>query len=274
MQDALQTRIQSGRNAVLSQVELFRSNLGKVESQWKADDSRVTRIDHAISGNLEAHIRELYPLDQFCSEEGHDTGAPTPLENRFTWIADPVDGTNNYATGIPVCAISLGLLEAGRPVYGFLYDLSRGVLTEGGPGQGLLEDGIQIKPIPEVPLGTRGVIGMHFPMPEGKLQQLMPLVATRRLRSIGSGALNLMHAATGRIDGAIDCKVRIWDIAAAVAFAAATGRQVHFLEGTPFPLAEFSIDGPLTPYYCGTQSFCETIGELLNSVPPHDGSGK
>ena len=48
MQDALQTRIQSGRNAVLSQVELFRSNLGKVESQWKADDSRVTRISEPM----------------------------------------------------------------------------------------------------------------------------------------------------------------------------------------------------------------------------------
>ena len=263
MEKALQVRIATGRSAVLAQVELFRKNLGRVESQWKTDDSRVTRIDHAISRNLEAYIRELYPLDHFCSEEGQETDEPTPLENRFTWVADPVDGTNNYATGIPVCAISLGLFEEGQPVYGFLYDLSRGILTEGGLDQGLLEDGKKIKALPEAPLGSRSTIGMHFPMPQDKLQKLMSLVESRRLRSIGSGALNLLHAATGRIDGAIDCKVRIWDIAAGVAFAAATGRQIHFLEGSPFPLQEFSVNSPLTPYYCGTKSFCEELASML-----------
>ena len=112
---------------------------------------------------------------------------------------------------------------------------------------------------------NRSIVGMHFPLPAKRLEQLMPIIQTQRLRSLGSGALNLLHAATGRIDGAIDFKVKVWDIAAGVAFAKATGRSIHFPEGPPFPLKEFSVDAPLTPYYCGTESFCSEATRLLIS---------
>lgn len=264
MEQALKVRIETARKAVLSQVELFHKHLGKVKSEWKSDNSRVTRVDHAISRNLEVQILELYPLDHFCSEESQDAEEPTPLENRFTWIADPVDGTNNFALGIPNCAISLGLFDEGDPVYGFLYDLSRAVLVEGGPGVGLLEDGTKIKALPEEPMGDRSIVGIHFPTPADRLEQLMPIIQTQRLRSLGSGALNLFHAATGRIDGSVDFKVKIWDIAAGIAFAKATKRAYHFLEGNPFPLREFSVNSPFTPYYCGTASFCQEMARLLH----------
>lgn len=260
---ALETRIATGRSAVLSQVHLFSSNLGKVKSEWKADNSRVTKVDLAISGNLQKQIHELYPLDHFCSEESQDADTPVYLENRFTWVADPVDGTNNYATGIASCAISLGLFEEGEPIYGFLYDLSRNTLTEGGPGFGIIENGKRIKPLPEEPLGGKSTLGVHFPISAQHTEQLFPLITTRKLRSIGSGALNLLHASTGRIDGVIDFKVRIWDIAAGLAFAKASKRQYHFLGGSPLPLREFSVNMPLSPYFCGTQSFCEEIRRLL-----------
>jgi myo-inositol-1(or 4)-monophosphatase len=265
MERSLEVRVDTGRRAVLSQVDLLQENLGKVKSEWKPDNSRVTKIDHAISRNLETQIKELYPLDHYCSEESQDTGTPIRLENRFSWIADPVDGTNNYALGVANCAISLGLLDEGEPVYGFLYDLSRRLLVEGGPGAGLLEDGNKVKALQEEPMVNRSIVGMHFPLPAERLEQLMPIIQTQRLRSLGSGALNLLHAASGRIDGAIDFKVKVWDIAAGVAFAKATGRSIHFPEGPPFPLKEFSVDAPLTPYYCGTESFCSEATRLLIS---------
>ena len=84
MERALEDRIDTGRRVVLSQVEHFQENLGKVKSEWKADNSRVTRVDHAISQNLEVQIKELYPLDHYCSEESLDTGEPILLENRFS----------------------------------------------------------------------------------------------------------------------------------------------------------------------------------------------
>ena len=263
MDPALKVRIETGRKAILSQVDYLQSNFGKVQSNWKPDNSRVTKVDHAISDNLKAIICELYPLDHFFSEESQDAEESIYLIHRFAWIVDPVDGTNNYATGIASCAISVGLFEEGKPVYGFLYDLSRNTLSEGGPGIGMIENGKKIKPLQEEPLGDRSIIGVHFPISSEHIQLLHPLIEHQRLRSIGSGALNLLHAATGRTDGVIDFKVRIWDIAAGLAFAEASNRNYQFLEFNPLPLTEFSVNMPMTPYFCGTASFCLEIRRLL-----------
>ena len=263
MDQALKVRIETGRKAILSQVDYLSKNFGKVQSNWKPDNSRVTKVDHAISDNLKAFIHELYPLDHYCSEESQDADEPIAMENRFAWVVDPVDGTNNYATGIASCAISVGLFEEGQPVYGFLYDLSRNTLSEGGPGVGLIENGKKIKALQAEPLGNRSIIGVHFPMSAKHIELLHPLIEHQRLRSIGSGALNILHAATGRTDGVIDFKVRIWDIAAGLAFAKASKRKFEFLDFNPLPLTEFSVNMPMTPYFCGTDSFCDEIRKLL-----------
>ena len=263
MDQALKVRIETGRKAILSQVDYLQKNFGKVQSNWKPDNSRVTKVDHAISDNLKAFIQEFYPLDHYCSEESQDADKNIELCNRFAWIVDPVDGTNNYATGIAACAISIGIFDEGQPVYGFLYDLSRNTLSEGGPDVGLIENGKKFKALKEEPLGGRSIIGIHFPISAPHIKLLHPLIEKQRLRSIGSGALSILHAATGRTDGVIDFKVRIWDIAAGLAFAKASKRKFEFLEFNPLPLTKFSVNMQLTPYYCGTESFCEEIRRLL-----------
>ena len=67
MEKALQVRIETGRKAILNQVEYLTKNLGKVQSEWKSDNSRVTKVDYNISEYLKHHILELYPLDQYFS---------------------------------------------------------------------------------------------------------------------------------------------------------------------------------------------------------------
>jgi len=263
MEKALQVRIETGRKAILNQVEYLTKNLGKVQSEWKSDNSRVTKVDYNISEYLKHHILELYPLDQYFSEESQDAEESIALESRFAWVVDPVDGTNNYASGIASCCISMAILEEGMPVYGFIYDLSRNTLAEGGPGFGLLENGKKIKPLKAETLGERSIIGVNFPIGPRYADLLRPWIERMRLRSLGSGALNLLHAATGRTDGVIDFTVRIWDIAAGLAFAQASKRQYHFLEFNPLPLKEFSVNMPMTPYFCGTDSFCEETRRLL-----------
>ena len=263
MDKALQVRIETGRKAILNQVDYLTRNLGKVQSEWKSDNSRVTKVDYNISEYLKHHILELYPLDHYFSEESLDAEDSISRDNRFAWIVDPVDGTNNYATGIASCCISVGLFEEGMPVYGFVYDLSRNTLAEGGPGIGLFENGKKIQPLKADALGDRSIIGVHFPISSQHVDLLRPWIEKKRLRSIGSGALNLLHVATGRTDGVVDFKVKIWDIAAGLAFAQVSKRQYHFLEYNPLPLQEFSVNMPLTPYFCGTESFCEEARRLL-----------
>ena len=131
------SRIEAARRAVLPQTELLHREFGRAESSWKSDGSRVTAVDVAISENIFSELRPQFPADQFFSEELAETDAPIPVTAEYSWVLDPIDGTNNFALGLPHCAISLGLCVRGEPVYGVVYDLSRRIMMHGGPGFGV-----------------------------------------------------------------------------------------------------------------------------------------
>src|SRR5215218_2245346 len=148
--DPLVSRINAAKSAVLAQTELLHREFGRAKSNWKDDGTRVTPVDIAISEGIVAELSKQFPDDDFFSEELTHATAPIPLTKRFAWILDPIDGTNNYALGIAHCAISLGLFEDGRPVYGVVYDLARRTLIHGGPGRPLYdgEKLVQVRPEP------------------------------------------------------------------------------------------------------------------------------
>ena len=136
---SLRARILAGKAATLARVTYFRENFGSARSRWKTDGTRVTEVDETISRELFAELDKLFPEDDYCSEESEDDDEDRDLGAEFAWVLDPVDGTNNYAVGIPECGISLGLLRRGMPTYGFIYDNGRGLLLEGGPDFGSVE---------------------------------------------------------------------------------------------------------------------------------------
>jgi myo-inositol-1(or 4)-monophosphatase len=266
MDQAIRHRINAARVAIRNQLDLFGSQFGNVASDWKADDTRVTFVDFAISEKIFAELRHSFDKDDFCSEESNPLDEVMPMKARYAWVLDPIDGTNNYAMGFTHCAISLALLKQGTPVYGLIYDHSRRELIEGGPQCELLVNGR--KATPQIrPFDRRqGVIGMHFPLISEDAKKLHPLITEYRIRSTGSGALNLAYTALGRLDGCFDHKVKVWDIAAAWALVQCTGREFHFLAGDEvFPLKEFHVDAPQLRYCAGGREFCDLIlGQLSN----------
>ena len=197
MDKALRHRVNAARVVVRHQVPFFRRQLGEVSSEWKADDTRVTFADFAISERITRELQTSFPEDTCLSEESGLVDEEVKLKNKYTWILDPVDGTNNYALGIPFCAISLALLKEGRPVYGFLYDGCRDEFLEGGPGTGVRVDGTRLvrKSRPFEP--KSGILALHFPLPESTASALFPLLRTYRVRCLGSAALQLAYVATG-----------------------------------------------------------------------------
>ncbi len=114
--DDFRERIVAGKAAVLAEVAFFRDNFGQAITQWKSDGTRVTNVDLAISENIFETLSEAFPEDDFCSEENVNDADYRPLSAEFAWVLDPVDGTNNYAVGIPECGISLGLLRPSHPI--------------------------------------------------------------------------------------------------------------------------------------------------------------
>lgn len=259
---ALRHRINAGRVAVRDQIAFFGRQFGQVASEWKEDDTRVTFADFAISEKLFAELRRDFPQDDFCSEESSPMDEDMVLEAEFAWIVDPIDGTNNYALGFPICAISLALLHEGTPVYGFIYDHSTGSLYEGGPERGLMRNQKKVNR-DATAAEAQTMIGAHFPMELNLLQQLEPLLTKYRVRSFGSAALSATYVATGYLTGAIDYRVKVWDIAAAYALCAAAGLEWHFVGNGPFPAKTFNPQQGRCPYYVGTPALIAEIQSVL-----------
>jgi myo-inositol-1(or 4)-monophosphatase len=257
MDEFLRHRINVGRAVVREQVAFFRSLFAKVESDWKEDHSRVTFADFAISEKILAELALRFPEDDLCSEEGDPSAAPRPLKARYAWILDPVDGTNNFALGMPMCAISLGLMKNGVPIYGFLYDYGRDRLTEGGPGLGLLDGEEKAKKFdPARPFEEASIVGLAFPLQGPYSDGLHKLASNFHIRCMGTGAITLTYVALGIIDGCIDFRSKAWDVAAALAFCQASGVKVCYLDDPHFPLKTFDVHAKSRPFYAGTEAFC------------------
>lgn len=258
----LRHRINAGRVAVKDQAAFFGRQFGQVASEWKEDDTRVTFADFAISEKLFAALRRDFAGDDFCSEEASPLDEVLELEAPFTWVVDPIDGTNNYALGFPVCAISLALLHEGEPVYGFIYDHSTGALLEGGPGFGVLRNQKTVNR-GRMAADAQTMLGLHFPIDVELLDRLKPLLAKYRVRCLGSGALTAAYVATGYLTGVVDFRVKVWDIAAAYALCLGAGLTFEFLGASPFPLKTFHPQVDFCPYLAGTESFCAELNARL-----------
>lgn len=258
-------RIAAGRQAVLAQAAFFHAQFGRAASHWKHDGSRVTDADLAISQAVFDELRAAFPADDFFSEELAVGESPLPRRGEWSWVLDPIDGTNNFALGVPVTAISLGLLRAGEPVYGFLYDLGRRSLFHGGPGQGVWDGDTRLQP----QFGRSGrherIVATHSPI-DPRYVPLAAAVLTRfKLRGFGSGALHLTYASLGMIDVCMDFTVKVWDIAAAAAIARETGAPMHFFGASPFPLQQFDLKMKALQYCAGSPEAVAEIVELVKT---------
>lgn len=258
----LLARIEAGKNAVLAQTEMMHRHFGHVQSEWKHDGTRVTAVDIAISGNIFNDLGAHFPADHLFSEELAETDEPTPLTRRFAWVLDPIDGTNNYATGIPYCAISLALLENGVPVYGIIYDMARRVLIHGGPGFGVW-DGDREASVKATPPDAQSMLGFHSPYDKAFSHHATTLVENFKLRGLGSSTLHLAYVAVGLLDATVDHNVRIWDIAAAVPLVWAGGGEVHFLNGEQFPMEVFNLKMARIQFVAGNPAACAALRKLL-----------
>jgi myo-inositol-1(or 4)-monophosphatase len=259
----LLSRIEAAKRAVLAQADFLHREFGRARSEWKSDGTRVTAADIAISEGISRELGAQFPDDELFSEELGDGASPIPLRARFAWILDPIDGTNNYAAGIPHCAISLAILEHGTPVYGVIYDLARRVLMHGGPGLGAWdgERAVRVKGIGDRP-GQR-MLGFHSPMDKGYAPHATKLVENFKIRGLGSSTLHLAYVGAGLFDATVDHNVKVWDIAAAVPFCQGAGGEVRYLLGPLFPLAVFDLRMARIPFVAGASAVCDELQKLL-----------
>jgi myo-inositol-1(or 4)-monophosphatase len=260
----LSIRAAAAKQAVLHQTELLHREFGRAESKWKSDGTRVTAVDVAISENIFRELQAEFPEDQFFSEELGDGVGPLAVTARFSWVLDPIDGTNNFALGIPHCAIALALCEYGEPVFGAVYDLSRRVLLHGGPGFGAWDGEREMK-IAAVSPHKESLIGFHSPFDKSLMPMASGVLSQFKIRGLGSATLHLAYVAAGLLDGCVDYNVKIWDLAAAIPLVRAAGGEVRFLNGEQLPMKQFDLKMKRIIYIAGSADICARLRELMKA---------
>ncbi len=260
--EGLTMRIEAAKAAVLAETGLLHREFGRAESRWKSDGTRVTAIDIAISENIFLSLRARFPADQFFSEELPEGEGPIPVTSHYGWVLDPIDGTNNFALGIPYCAISLALIERGEPVYGVVYDLGRRVLMHGGPGFGMF-DGDQEKVVSQEEPNPESLVGFHSPSDKKMVPAADAVLMHFKIRGLGSATLHLAYVAAGMFGGAVDFNVKIWDLAAAIPMCRAAGGVVTFINGEQLPMRVFDLKMRRIMYVAGSPAMAKRLGTLV-----------
>jgi myo-inositol-1(or 4)-monophosphatase len=205
---------------------------------YKSARDVVTEADHESEGLIIDAIRSRFPADAILAEESgeHDAVAG---ERRATgrgriWVIDPLDGTVNYANGIPFFCVSIALVADGAPVVGAVFDPTRDELftaTLEGPA---CLDGRPVG-VSEKENLTDFVVSMALNGRAAATRSRNVRRAVRIPRSMGSAALALAYVANGRFDAFIQQGgLSAWDVAAAGLIAERGGATVRAMDGGPW----------------------------------------
>jgi len=219
--------------------ELLVERIERVERiDFKSAKDVVTEVDHLSEALIIDAIRAAHPGDGIIAEESGEHAAaaghaPTAGVGR-AWIIDPLDGTINYANGIPFFCVSIALVEAGRPVVGVINDPMRGetfAATADGPAT---LNGVSIEASDKDRL-TDFVVSMALSGPALIARARTLRKAIRVPRSMGSAALALAYVGNGRFDAFVQQGgLSLWDVAAAGLIAERGGATVTNLAGAPW----------------------------------------
>lgn len=262
MDDSRESRIAFGKRTVLEKVEYFTARFGDVASQWKFDGSRVTEADLHLSGAFAEATAEAFPEDSFFSEELEHGEEAIDVNPGFSWLLDPIDGTNNFARSIPNCSISLALLEDGNPIYGYIYDHGTGKLIHGGLGYGLWLDDQEVER-KQADVDAQSLIATQTLADPEAMRDDDALRMDFKLRAFGSSAIHMAYTALGWMDGVIAHRVKPWDIAGGMPLLAAAGGSTRFFDTEVFPMKSFNSKGKGFSHIAGTNEVCDRIEKTI-----------
>jgi myo-inositol-1(or 4)-monophosphatase len=200
----------------------------------------VTEADHLSEALVIGAIRERFPDDAIVAEEsGHHRsrggkGVHAAEGAERAWIIDPLDGTVNYANGVPFFCVSIGFVLGGQAAVGVIYDPLRDELFSAVAGGGAQLDGQPIH-LPDKERLSDCLISMGLPRRGYRRREAALLHATRVSRNLGSASLALAYVANGRFDLFVQLRsLSNWDVAAAGLIAQEGGARVTDGSGGPW----------------------------------------
>ena len=198
----------------------------------------VTEVDLACERMCRETLAERFPDHDILAEE-FGGSSPGRAPSRFRWVFDPLDGTTNYAHGLPIYCSSLALEIDGRTEVAAIYDPTRKELFTGERGEGSYLNGRALRVSQtETLIDSLLVTGFPYTVHEqsGDLVALFGyfLSRARAVRRLGSAALDLCYVAAGRFEAFWEQHLKPWDLSAGALIVDEAGGCVTGMDGGPF----------------------------------------
>lgn len=211
---------------------VLRSGFGQRQSvEYKGEVDLVTEADRQAEQAIKEILQEAFPAHGILAEEGGNL----PSETDSRWIVDPLDGTTNYAHGLPILAVSIALERAGEVVLGVVHDpmAEETYAAERGGGATLNGQNLRVSNTDEL---IRALLATGFPYDRDDLPPVLELfgrfaMLTQSMRRLGSAALDMCYVAAGRLDGYYERGIKAWDIAAGALIVEEAGGKVTNYRG-------------------------------------------
>src|SRR4051812_33518436 len=210
---------------------------GQFQIDKKGTIDLVTEVDIAVERMFRAMIAERFPDHQVLAEEmgGAATAPAGPC-----WVFDPIDGTTNFAHGLPIFCSSLALEIDGVAEVAAVYDPTRKELFTAERGGGAFLNGRPLR-VSSADRLVDAMLVTGFPYDvHSRVDEIVGLFGVfvgqvRAVRRLGSAAIDLCYVAAGRLDGFWESDLKAWDIAGGALIVAEAGGRVTNMAGEPFP---------------------------------------
>jgi myo-inositol-1(or 4)-monophosphatase len=196
----------------------------------------VTEVDVAVERRFRALVAERFPDHQILAEE---MGGEAAVPAGPCWVFDPIDGTTNFAHGLPIFCASLALEIDGVPEVAAIYDPNRKELFTAERGGGAFLNGrpLRVSSASEL-VDAMLVTGFPYDV-HTRVEEIVGLFGAfvgqaRAVRRLGSAAIDLCYVAAGRLDGFWETDLRPWDIAGGALIVSEAGGRVTNTDGDPF----------------------------------------
>jgi myo-inositol-1(or 4)-monophosphatase len=221
------------------QMQRFGSGV-RIDKKGRID--LVTEVDVAVERMFRAMIAERFPDHDVLAEE---MGQPRSGA-RYRWVFDPLDGTTNYAHGIPLFCATLALEIDDEPVVGAVFDPNRNELFTAERGVGAWMNGEPLE-VSDAATLIDSVLVTGFPYDlRERIENLLEtfgafLTHARAVRRLGSAAIDLCWVAAGRMDGFWEQNLKPWDTMAGALIVQEAGGRVTGLDGSTWRAADGHI---------------------------------
>lgn len=213
-------------------IENEAQNFSKKDIELKGKNDLVSYVDKTAEKMIVEGCKKIIPDSGFIAEEG----TSDKKGEVYTWIIDPLDGTTNFTHGVPVYAISIGLMKNDEIVLGVVYEINRDECFYAIKGRGAFLNDTPIS-VSKTSSVSESLIATGFPYHSfDKMSDYLKILKifmekSHGLRRLGSAAIDLVYVACGRFEGFFEFNLKPWDIAAGALIVQEAGGTVTDFKG-------------------------------------------